>query len=136
MSEYELKELGKFKLGELIILDEKVCKITDMKKSKPGKHGEAKCRLEGQNIFTATKQSMVSPVKKKMKKPILPALACTLVSMDADKQVCSIIDMESYAMVDNVGYDSKKHHLDPNKKQAISYIQWGEDKKITNVKNE
>ena len=43
---------GQVKQGMMAILKGKPCKITAKSVSKTGKHGHAKCKFRGQDIFT------------------------------------------------------------------------------------
>ena len=48
-------EIRTLKVGRYVAIDEDAYKILSISKSKPGKHGSAKARLELEDIFTGQK---------------------------------------------------------------------------------
>jgi translation initiation factor 5A len=52
-------EIRTLKVGRYVALEESAYKILSMSKSKPGKHGSAKARIELEDIFTGQKRSHV-----------------------------------------------------------------------------
>jgi len=64
-------EVRTLKIGRYITLDDNAYKILGMSKSKPGKHGGAKARIELEDIFTGQKRSYVSPVTDSVNVPML-----------------------------------------------------------------
>ena len=55
-------EIRTLKVGRFCVVDEEAYKILSISKSKPGKHGSAKARLELESIFTKKKISHVGTV--------------------------------------------------------------------------
>ncbi len=55
-------EIRTLKVGRYVAIDNDAFKILGMSKSKPGKHGSAKARIELENIFTGQKRSHVGTV--------------------------------------------------------------------------
>lgn len=51
-------EIRTLKVGRYVALEENAYKILGMSKSKPGKHGSAKARIELEDIFTGQKEVM------------------------------------------------------------------------------
>ena len=47
----ELSEIRNLKVNRYIIIDDEPCKIVSISTSKPGKHGEAKARIEAIGVF-------------------------------------------------------------------------------------
>jgi translation initiation factor 5A len=89
-----MAELRTLKPNRFIIIDDEPCKITSLTKSKPGKHGEAKARVEAVGIFDSQKRTLVHPVTHKVKVPIIDKRkAQVLVLMGAEVQ---LMDMETY----------------------------------------
>ena len=52
-------EIRTLKVGRYVALEESAYKILSMSKSKPGKHGSAKARIELEDIFTGQKLSLI-----------------------------------------------------------------------------
>ena len=64
-------EIRTLKVGRYVAIDESAYKILGMSKSKPGKHGSAKARIELEDIFTGQKRSHVAPVTDTINVPML-----------------------------------------------------------------
>lgn len=59
------------KVGRYVALEESAYKILSMSKSKPGKHGSAKARIELEDIFTGQKRSHVGTVTDSIYVPVI-----------------------------------------------------------------
>ena len=64
-------EIRTLKVGRYVALEDSAYKILSMSKSKPGKHGSAKARLELEDIFTGQKKSHVGTVTDSINVPII-----------------------------------------------------------------
>jgi len=64
-------EIRTLKVGRYVALEESAYKILSMSKSKPGKHGSAKARLELEDIFTGQKRSHVGTVTDSIHVPVI-----------------------------------------------------------------
>ena len=64
-------EIRTLKVGRYVALEDSAYKILSMSKSKPGKHGSAKARLELEDIFTGQKKSHVGTVTDSINGPII-----------------------------------------------------------------
>jgi translation initiation factor 5A len=64
-------EVRTLKVGRYVAIDENAFKILGMTKSKPGKHGGAKARIELEDIFTGQKRSHVAPVTDSISVPMI-----------------------------------------------------------------
>ena len=64
-------EIRTLKVGRFCVVDEKAYKILSISKSKPGKHGSAKARLELESIFTKKKISHVGTVTDSINVPMI-----------------------------------------------------------------
>jgi len=64
-------EIRTLKVGRYVAIDNDAFKILGMSKSKPGKHGSAKARIELEDIFTGQKRSHVGTVTDTIKIPII-----------------------------------------------------------------
>ena len=64
-------EIRTLKVGRYVAVDEQAFKILSISKSKPGKHGSAKARLELENIFTGQKRSHVGTVTDSIHVPLI-----------------------------------------------------------------
>ena len=64
-------EIRTLKVGRYASVDEKAYKILSISKSKPGKHGSAKARIEMEDIFTGQKKSHVGTVTDSIHVPLI-----------------------------------------------------------------
>ena len=64
-------EIRTLKVGRYCCVDDKAYKINSISKSKPGKHGSAKARLELIDIFTGQKISHVGSVTDSINVPLI-----------------------------------------------------------------
>ena len=64
-------EIRTLKVGRYFCVDDKAYKINSISKSKPGKHGSAKARLELVDIFTGQKISHVGSVTDSINVPLI-----------------------------------------------------------------
>ena len=64
-------EIRTLKVGRFCVVDEEAYKILSISKSKPGKHGSAKARLELVSLFSSKKISHVGTVTDNIKVPMI-----------------------------------------------------------------
>ena len=64
-------EIRTLKIGRYVAIGDDAYKILSMSKSKPGKHGSAKARIELEDIFTGQKKSHVGTVTDNIQVPMI-----------------------------------------------------------------
>ena len=64
-------EIRTLKIGRYVAIEDDAYKILSMSKSKPGKHGSAKARIELEDIFTGQKRSHVGTVTDNIQVPMI-----------------------------------------------------------------
>ncbi len=125
----QLAEVRTLRVNRYMIIDEEPCKIMSISTSKPGKHGEAKARIEAIGIFDGQKRSVVHPVKHKIHVPLIDKRnAQVLALMGVNVQ---LMDLETYETFEMPIPDEFKGQLEPGKE--ISYLEALGRKKITRV---
>lgn len=87
-------EVRELKEGRYMLIDEEPCRIISIQTSKPGKHGEAKARIDAVGIFDGSKRSVVFPVKHKVQVPMIGKKQAQILSL-TDTEV-QMMDMETY----------------------------------------
>ena len=123
----QLAEVRTLRVNRYMIIDEEPCKIMSISTSKPGKHGEAKARIEAIGVFDGQKRSVVHPVKHKVHVPLIDKrTAQVLALMGANVQ---LMDLETYETFEMEIPDEFKGQLQPGKE--ISYLEALGRKKIT-----
>jgi translation initiation factor 5A len=126
----EMAEVRELKVGRYVLIDEEQCKIQSISTSKPGKHGEAKARIDAVGIFDEQKRSVVHPVKHKVGVPIIDKRSAQILAlMGAD--VVQLMDMETYETFEMPIPEDLKGQLEPGKE--ILYLQAMGKRKITRV---
>ena len=120
-------EVRTLRPNRYMIIDGEPCKIVSISTSKPGKHGEAKARIEAFGVFDAQKRSVVHPVKHKVQVPMIDKrTAQVLALMGAEVQ---LMDMETYDTFNLPIPDEYAGALEPGKE--ISYLETMGRRKIT-----
>lgn len=126
---WEQAEVRTLKEGRYINIDDEPCKIMSISTSKPGKHGEAKARIEAIGIFDGNKRSVVYPVKHKVQVPLIDKRQAQIVSiMGAEVQ---LMDLDTYEMFTLPIPEENKDALKPG--EEIQYLVAMGRKKITRV---
>ncbi|MEM3445738.1 MAG: translation initiation factor IF-5A [Thermoplasmata archaeon] len=87
-------EVRELKEGRYIIIDDEPCKILSIQTSKPGKHGEAKARIDAVGIFDGSKRSVVYPVKHKVQVPVIDKRSAQVLAITGNE--VQLMDMQTY----------------------------------------
>jgi len=87
-------DAGSLKEGSFVVIDEEPCKIVEVEKSKPGKHGSAKVRITAIGIFDGVKRSIVVPVDQKVDVPIVEKKVAQVISITPAS--VQLMDLSSY----------------------------------------
>jgi len=88
------QEVRELKEGRYMLIDEEPCRILSIQTSKPGKHGEAKARIDAVGLFDGSKRSVVFPVKHKVQVPLIGKRQAQVLSL-TDTEV-QLMDLETY----------------------------------------
>jgi len=123
----QLAEVRTLKVNRYMIIDDEPCKIMSISTSKPGKHGEAKARIEAIGVFDGQKRSVVHPVKHKIGVPIIDKRTAQVVALMGDN--VQLMDMETYETFEMPIADEYKGKLEPG--SEVSYLIALGRKKIT-----
>ena len=123
----QLAEVRTLKVNRYMIIDDEPCKIMSISTSKPGKHGEAKARIEAIGVFDCQKRSVVHPVKHKIGVPIIDKRNAQVVALMGDN--VQLMDMETYETFEMPISDEYKGKLEPG--NEVSYLIALGRKKIT-----
>lgn len=125
----QLAEVRTLRVNRYMIIDEEPCKIMGISTSKPGKHGEAKARIEAIGIFDGQKRSVVHPVKHKIHVPLIDKRNAQVVALMGES--VQLMDLETYETFEMPIPDEYKDKLEPGKE--VSYLEALGRKKITRV---
>ena len=95
----EQKQVRELQEGSYVNIDDAPCKINSYSTAKPGKHGSAKARIEGQGVFDGKKRSLSQPVDAKVWVPIIERKQGQVVSVtDSDAQIMDLETYETFTM--------------------------------------
>jgi len=87
-------EIGALRVGSYVVIEEEPCRIINLTKSKPGKHGSAKARVVAIGVFDGAKKSFVKPVSAQVEVPIIEKRSAQVIALlPATVQV---MDLETY----------------------------------------
>ena len=90
--------VGSLKKGNYVIIDDIACIVSDMKISRPGKHGHAKVNLTPTGMLDGKKRQTVMPGHDNIKVPIIGKKNAQVLSVQGKK--ASVMDMETYETFD------------------------------------
>ena len=92
-------DLGSLKEGSYILIDGEACKVVEVEKSKPGKHGSAKVRLTGISVFTGSKKSLIGTVDTHIEVPIIDKRSAQVVSTTPTS--VQLMDLQSFEVTES-----------------------------------
>jgi translation initiation factor 5A len=120
-------EVRELKEGRYMLIDEEPCRILSIQTSKPGKHGEAKARIDAVGLFDGAKRSVVFPVKHKVQVPMIGKRQAQILSL-SDTEI-QMMDMETYETFSMPMDPELKGQLTPG--SEIQYIDAMGKRRIT-----
>ena len=126
---WALAEVRTLKEGRYMNIDDEPCKISSISTSKPGKHGEAKARIEAIGIFDGSKRSVVYPVRHKVQVPVIDKRQAQIVTITGSE--VQLMDLDTYEIFQLPIPDELKDSLTPG--EDIKYLVAMDRKKITRV---
>ncbi|RLF06549.1 MAG: translation initiation factor IF-5A [Thermoprotei archaeon] len=106
-------DAGSLKEGSFIVIDEEPCKIVEVEKSKPGKHGSAKVRITALGIFDGVKRSIVVPVDQRVDVPVVEKKVAQVIS--TTPSTIQLMDLSSYEV-----YEVPKETIEPDIANKLS----------------
>ena len=125
----EQVEVRELKEGRYMNIEDEPCQIISISTSKPGKHGEAKARIEAVGIFDGSKRSVTFPVKHKVQVPIIDKRQAQVITqMGTEVQ---LMDLETYETFNVPIPEEYKDKLTSGKE--LQYMITMGRKKITRV---
>ncbi len=121
------QEVRELKEGRYLLIDEEPCRILSIQTSKPGKHGEAKARIDAVGLFDGAKRSVVFPVKHKVQVPMIGKRQAQVLSLsEAEVQ---LMDLETYETFSLPLEDDVRGQLSPG--QEVQYLDAMGKRRIT-----
>ncbi|MCI4336970.1 MAG: translation initiation factor IF-5A [Thermoplasmata archaeon] len=121
------QEVRELKEGRYMIIDEEPCRILSIQMSKPGKHGEAKARIDAVGVFDGSKRSVVFPVKHKVQVPMIGKKQAQVLSLTNTE--VQLMDLETYETFSMPIAEEVKGQLTPG--TEIQYVDAMGKRRIT-----
>ncbi|MDR0767324.1 MAG: translation initiation factor IF-5A [Methanosarcinales archaeon] len=90
----EQVEIKDLKEGKYVIIDDEACVIKSIAKSKPGKHGAAKARIDAVGLFDNQKRSIVGSVSTKIYVPIIERKNAQVLTITGD--IVQLMDLAEF----------------------------------------
>jgi translation initiation factor 5A len=91
-------DVGSLRVGGYMMIDNEPCRIMDITKSKPGKHGSAKARIVAIGVFDGQKRQFVKPVDSNAEVPIIDKRPGQVFAVNPTG--VQIMDLETYEYLD------------------------------------
>ena len=111
----EVKEL---KEGKYMIVDDEACIIKSITKSKPGKHGSAKARIDVIGLFDGQKRSYIGSVANKVYIPIVERKNAQIISITGN--IAQLMDMGDFSTFEIVIPEEYKDKVKEG--EEVAYI--------------
>lgn len=121
------------KPGSYIVIEGEACKVVSMIKSKPGKHGSAKVRLDAIGIFDDKKRSLLKPAGATVDVPIIEKKKAQVISISGD--IVQLMDLQTYETFECSIPAEFRERITPGSEGAeVMYWQIGNKKQIKEVR--
>lgn len=95
MVDVNLAQVKDLRVGKYAIIDGEPCKIVSIERSKTGKHGSAKARVEGLSLYTGSKKTLLKPMDASCQIPIVKRKVVQAIANMGGKR-WQFMDLESY----------------------------------------
>lgn len=89
-----LKEAKGLNEGGYVLIDDVPCRIRDIQRSAPGKHGHVKIRIKAEGVLDGKNRVMVKPGDEDVKVPIIEKKTAQVLSVQGGE--AQLMDSESY----------------------------------------
>ncbi len=129
MSEKKFVKVSQLKENGYVLIDDIVCRINSIDKSKPGKHGSTKARIVATGVFQNTKKGMLQPTSADAQVPIIEKGTAQIVAVMGN--TLQLMDTTSYQTF-NTDLPSELKGLKSG--DEVEYMKYGENAKVLRKK--
>jgi len=109
------------KKGHFILIDNTPCRVVSVAISKSGKHGGAKCRVEGMGLLDGRRKSIVKPADAKVEVPIILKKSAQVLAILENR--VQLMDMTDYSTFELEIPEELKGKLNPG--EEVNYFEIG-----------
>jgi translation initiation factor 5A len=99
-------DVGALRVGGYVIVDNEPCRVSNLTKSKPGKHGAAKARVVAIGVFDGTKRTFVKPVDAQIEVPLIEKRTGQVLALLPS--AVQIMDLENYEVFEAAHPDDEE----------------------------
>ena len=132
MSEIKHKSAGSMQKGNYVVIEGVASIVTDVKISRPGKHGHAKVNLMAVGMLDGKKRNIVVPGHDHLEVPVIGKKNAQVLSVTGDS--CNVMEMETYETFDLKIPDELKGQVTEG--QVIVYWTILHDRVLKQIKSE
>jgi len=118
------------KPGKYIYIDNEPCKVLSLQKSKTGRHGSTKVRIEAVGLIDEKKRVVLRPGSSTFEVPIIKKGTAQVISVSGE--IVQLMDMEDYSTFESKIPDNLKGKLDSG--TEIIYWKIGEKTILKDIK--
>lgn len=103
--------------GAIILIDGEPYQVKSNDKSKSGKHGAAKCRIQAIGVFSDKKKVIAVPGHERFDVPNVEKKRAQV--LNVGDGTASVMDLESYETIDVPYYEELKEQIEPDKQVEV-----------------
>jgi len=109
MSEVKVTSASTIKEGTYILIDGVASVVKSVQKSKTGKHGAAKCRIDAIGLLDNQKRVMMCPSSDNVQVPIIEKKTAQVLTIQGE--TANVMDMETFETFDVKVAEEDKHKI-------------------------
>ena len=94
----KLVSVGTLQKGRYVVIDGAACTVTDVKTSRPGKHGHAKVNLTAVGLLDDKKRNVIMPGHDNVEVPVIEKKNAQILSVHGE--TANVMDSESFETFD------------------------------------
>jgi len=91
-------QMNDLKVGKYVLIEGIPCRVVSIDKSKPGKHGAAKMRVDAISLFDNNKHTIMKPSDGDVEIPIITRKRAQIISVSGT--TAQLMDLESFETFD------------------------------------
>jgi translation initiation factor 5A len=91
-------QMNDLKIGKFVLVEGVPCRVVSIDKSKPGKHGAAKMRIDAISLFDGGKHTIMKPSDGDVEIPIINRRRAQIISVSGT--TAQLMDNESFEIFD------------------------------------
>ncbi len=103
--------------GKYLLIDDLPCRIVEIEKSKSGKHGAAKMRITGVEVFSGAKKTLLTPGDADVEVPIIGRKSVQVMSISGN--TAQVMDSQTYEIYDIEVPQELQAQIAPGKEAEI-----------------